>query len=57
MLGEENAEVLIEFEYLGMVYCKYESMKGELRERELKGRLVRGALLAVMKARGEHGNK
>ncbi len=40
-----------EFEYLGTVLCKHEGMEGEIRERVMKGRNVRGLLAGVMRGR------
>ncbi len=37
--------------YLGTILCKHGSMEGEIREREVKGRQVMGALERVMKGR------
>ncbi len=37
--------------YLGTVLCKHGGMKGEIRERVLKGRSVVGSLAGIMKGR------
>ncbi len=40
-----------EFKYLGTILCKYGSVKGEIRERTVKGKQVIGVLERVMKGR------
>ncbi len=44
-------EEVSEFKYLGTVSCKHGGMKGEIRERVMKGRSVVGLLTEVMKGR------
>ncbi len=41
---EQIMEEVIEFKYLGSVFCKFGSMEGEIRERAIQGRIVIGSL-------------
>ncbi len=50
-LGKEKMEEVNEFKYLGTILCKHGSMKGEIRERTVKGRQLMGALERVMKGK------
>ncbi len=47
VMGDEEVEVVKEFEYLGTVLCKHGEMEGEVRERAVKGRSVIGSLAKV----------
>ncbi len=44
-------EEVNEFKGLGTILCRHESMKGEIRERAVKGRQVMGGLERVMQGR------
>ncbi len=50
MNGQKMEEVN-EFKYLGSIFCEYESMEGEIRERAIQGRKVTGSLRRVMRER------
>ncbi len=44
MLGSKKMEEVSEFKYLETVLCKHGGMKGEIRERVMKGRSVVGSI-------------